>query len=494
MNSPLAVPDWYGRLNTNSYQPTTSQTPASGLWMIIHDDWFDQEKRVGDPMLFEEVLSFRRHAQEKFPDALIFDFLPLIFVRGSLSDVQSLSQIPRFRYVLPQSVDVEDYLPILRGINALRSETGHQIYEWYEFVANGGTLPHEKFVSGMMPAREYPPPLDAQLIVADRSIPRATSPAWMPVINLSLGPMLADSPANPVMFALIAAVNTHLVVIAAGNSGECPNSLGVNSWAPTGAGLVVGASDDEAGTKLAEYSSKGKPGDNRNHPDVIAWGVSALGTEQGTSFATPRVSKLGCVAAAAIFQVTRVLEEINGRPAGVPLMGWGLIDTGSEIGLLPARNGAPVLPFGGVHEQVLCDAFHHASMASQEFHVFLNGSLLRSMLLKSARPMHGYSYHEVGAGFVSEEIFLEWLAHQSVGEFLEPFGPVNKIPASFRSMPLFERDALADLANAVRESQPTWFFDYERQRFGVNQSPSENVLWLPASGRGYPHAIHVAAS
>ena len=494
MNSPFKIPDWYGRLNFTRRTPETLQTPASGLLMILYDDWLDQEKRAGDPALFEEVFSFRRHVQKKFPDALTFDFLPMIFVRCSGDDVQSLLHLPRFRYAFPQTVDVTDYLPILQGINALRSETGHQLYEWQEFVAGGGVLPDEKFVGGVMPAREYPPPIDAQLIVADRSVPRSAPPAWMPVINFSLGPMLADSPINPVLFALSAAVTTHMVVIAAGNSGARADSHGVNSWAPTGAGLVVGASEDEAGTRLAGYSSRGKPGDERSHPDVIAWGVSALGTEQGTSFAAPRVSKLGCVAAAAAFQVARILDEINGHHVGVPLMGWGLIDTGSEIAALPARNGAAALPFGGVREQVLRDALHHAATASHEFHFLMNGSLLRSMILKSARPMYGYGHHEVGAGFVSEEILLEWLARQSVGEFLEPFGPVDKIPASFRFMPLFERDALTDLAIAVRQSRPTWFFDYERQHFGVSQTPSEGVLRLPASGRGYSHAIHVAAS
>ncbi len=494
MNTPLVAPDWYGRLNVTGHRPETQPTPASGLWMIVYDDWFDQEKRAGDSALFDEVFAFRRHVQEKFPGALSFEFLPLIFVRGSQADVQSLTGVPRFRYAIPQTVDVADYLPILQGINALRSETGHQLYEWQEFVNSGGELPDDKFVGGQMPTREYPPPLDAKHIVADTSTPRAASPAWMPVINLSLGPMLPESPANPVLFALSAAANTHLVVVAAGNAGARADSPGVNPWAPAGAALVVGASEDDAGTKLAEYSSRGKPEDQRNHPDVIAWGSSALGAEQGTSFAAPRVSKLGCVAAAAAFQAARVLDEVSGRPAGIPLVGWGLIDTGSETAALPARDGASVLPFGGVREQVLRDACHFAVKAGAEFHFFLNGALLRSMILKSARPMTGYGRHEVGAGFVSEEAFLDWLARQSVGEFLEPFGPVDKIPASSRRMPLFDRDALAELAAAVRRSRPTWFFDYQRQRFGVNRTPAEGELRLPSSGRGYAHAIHVAAS
>lgn len=494
MNTRFAVPDWYGRLNVTRQRPMSRPTPATDLWMILYDDWFDQEKRAHDQTLFREVMAFRKHVEQKFSDAVSFDFLPFIFVRCSQADVQSLVHIPRFKFALPQTTEVEDYLPILRGINALRSETGHQLYEWQEFVDRGGVLPDEKFVGGMIPVGEYPPPLDPQRIVADETVHRDVPPAWMPVLNFSIGPMLPESPANPVLFALSAASNTHLVVVAAGNAGVLPDRTSLNEWAPIGAALLVGAAEDDKGMRLADYSSTGAPADEHNHPDVVAFGTSSLGAERGTSFAAPRVSKIGCIASAATFQAARVLDEFQGRSVGVPLVGWGMIDTGSETSALPARDGANVLPFGGLNEQVLLDAFHQAAKAGGQFHFYLNGALLRSMILKSAKPMPGYGVHQVGAGFVNENLFLDWLSRQSVGEFLEPFGAVAKIPPAICQMKLFDRSGLADLAGTIRRSRPTWFFDYERQRFGVNRTPDKGEMSLPLSGRGYPHSVHVAAS
>ncbi len=170
-----------------------------------------------------------------------------------------------------------------------------------------------------------------------------------------------------------------------------------------------------------------------------------------------------------------------------------MIDTGSETAGLPARDGSLALPFGGLREQVLLDAVHQAAKAGDTFRFCLNGTLLRSMILKSARPMPGYRVHEVGAGFVSESMFLDWLSRQTVGEFLKPFGAVDKIPPPLQQAQLFDRAGLGNLAETVKCSRPTWFFDYERQRFGVNRTPDEGEQVLPATGRGYAHAIHVAA-
>jgi hypothetical protein len=488
-----ACPNWYGRLELTQQQPTSKPTPAQSLWMILHEEWFDIHKIAGDPTLYKEVMEFRAHVEHAFPDAISFDLLPMIFIRCSESDVRSLAQLRRFKYALPQTVAVEDYLPILRGINALRSETGHQVYEWPKFVENGGKLPDETYVGGIMPEGSYPPPLNPDRIIADASLHRSAPPAWMPVINFSVGPFLPDSPANPVLFALQAAVNTHLIVVAAGNEGMIPNRSSLNQWAPPGA-LVVGASADDEGAALADYSSRGVSVEEGSRPDVVAFGASAFGSAQGTSFAAPRAAKIGCLAAAACFQVARVLDEFRGHRVGIPLVGWGMIDAGGKKRMLPGRDASAALPFAGVCEQVLMDAFCEAEKASGKFEFFVNGGLLRSMIVKSARPMPGYGVHEAGAGFVSESIFLDWLGQQSVQEFLAPFGPVDKIPASIRQAKPFHRDGLDDLADVVRRSRPTWFFDYERHEFGVNRTQAEGELSLPIGGRCIPHALMVAAS
>ncbi|MEZ4599660.1 MAG: S8 family serine peptidase [Syntrophotaleaceae bacterium] len=488
------VPDWYGRLDLTDALPISKPTQASDLWMILYEDWFDQQKIAGDRTLIREVMAFRNHVEQSFPDAVVFDFLPILFVRGSRNKIESLSRVPRYRYAFPQTVEVDDYLPVLRGINALRSETGHQLFEWQAFVQKGGILPDDSFVGGMMPEGRYPSPLDSRLILSDPMIPRSTPPAWMPVLNLSIGPMLPENPLNPVLIALSAAANTHLVVVAAGNAGMLEGLSTLNGWAPLGSAMVVGATEDDQGLQLAKYSSTGLPADDRNHPDVVAWGDSPLGTGRGTSFAAPRVAKLGCLAAAAVFQVLRVQEECLGRSVGVPLVGWGMIDTGGEIAVLPAHDGSTVLPFGGIDEQVLGDTFQTARRTGKVFNFFLNGALLRSMIIKSAKRMPGYGVQQVGAGFVNEKLFLDWLARQTVEDFLAPFGPIDLIPSALRQRPVFHRDGLAGFADAAKRAQPIWFFDYERQRFGVNRSPDKGEQRLPLSGRGVSHGIQVALS
>ena len=206
------------------------------------------------------------------------------------------------------------------------------------------------------------------------------------------------------------------------------------------------------------------------------------------------MAKAGCLTAAALFQVARVWEEFHGRATGVPLVGWGMIDTGGDQAALPGRDGSAALPFTGVDEQLLHDAFHHTAKAGATYTFNLNGAWLRTMLLGSARPMPGYGRHEVGAGFVSEGGLIDWLARQSVESFLQPFGPTAAIPATLRTKPLFDRVALGELAETLRRARPTWFFDYQRQQFGVNRTPAEGELTLPLPGRGYAHAIHVAVS
>jgi hypothetical protein len=489
-------PDWYGRLDCAGTTPTTRPTPASGLWLILHEDFLDAERRRADRTLFEEILAFREHVTRQFPDAVTFEFLPLMFVRGSRDDIAALEKLPRFRFAIPQSVAVEDYLPILRGVNALRSETGHQLYEWQQFVESGGTLPDEKFVGGIWPAGRYPPPLNARLRSLGSTPPRSAPPAWMPLINFSIGPRIPDTPGNPVGFALASTARTHLVVVAAGNDGAVAGCSSVNAWAPPGV-LVVGATADEAGQHLARYSSRGLPGAEGQHPDVVAFGLSSLGGSPGTSFAAPRVTSIGCLAAAALFQFTRVLDDSHGATVGVPLVGWGMVDT-TQLLALPSRDGTPALPLGGVVEDALIDAFRAIEQAGGKVHFYLDGTQLRSMIVRSARPMPGHGRHEVGAGFVSESGFIDWLSAQTVGELLRPFvepaGVLDTISETIRSARVFDHAGVRELAEAVRRSRPVWMFDYRSGTFGVNRTPSEGELRLPTTGRSLGHAVQVAAS
>jgi subtilisin family serine protease len=96
----------------------------------------------------------------------------------------------------------------------------------------------------------------------------------------------------------LAASRGILVVVAAGNYGPDPGSLG--SPADADSGLSVGATDEE--NDLLWFSSRGPTWDGRTKPEVLARGVDAYHAtpdpgyswSAGTSVATPLVA--GCAA------------------------------------------------------------------------------------------------------------------------------------------------------------------------------------------------------
>jgi hypothetical protein len=464
--------------------------------MILHEDFLERDRRSIDKTRFGEIMAFREHVTRRFADCVSFEFLPMLFVHASGPELQSVARLPRFKGAVAQQVAVEDYFPILRGINALQSETFHQVYEWYNLLDSGGTLPNERYVGGIWPAGPYPQAIASRTGSGDRQSHCSAPPAWMPVLNFSVGPRFSDSPVNPVWFALQSTAFDHLVVVAAGNDGALNGRTSVNTWAPAWA-LVVGATADEGGHQLADYSSRGVPGSKEGHPDVVAYGESSLGRSRGTSFAAPRVANVGCLAAAALLQIGRLLDLHHGRDVGIPLVGWGMIDT-TEVLALPSRDGSGALPFGGVLEDPLIDAFRAVENAGGKFYPHVNGPLLRSMVLRSARAMPRYDQHEVGAGFVSAAGFLDWLASRTAGELLEPLvepvGILESVPTSIRSARVLDRAALDELFETVKRSRPVWMFDYPSETFCVNRTAGEGALSLPRTGRGTIHAIQVAAS
>jgi hypothetical protein len=174
-----------------------------------------------------------------------------------------------------------------------------------------------------------------------------------------------------------------------------------------------------------------------------------------------------------------------------------MVDT-TQFLALPSRDGTPALPLGGVFEETLFDAFRAVEGAHGKVHFRIDGAHLRSMIVRSARPMPGYGTHQVGAGFVSERGFIEWLAGQTVADllrpFVEPVAALDAIPAALRASRAFDGDELADLAAALQRSRPVWMFDYRSGTFGVNRTPLEGELRLPTTGRSLGHATQVAAS
>ncbi|HEX3436953.1 MAG TPA: S8/S53 family peptidase [Pseudacidobacterium sp.] len=220
------------------------------------------------------------------------------------------------------------------------------------------------------------------------------------VINLSLQPL------DPYPYQPLEAVNVatevvasrgKTIVFAAGNFGGKGNGS-MNPWSLAPWVISVGAADD-TGAKLWSGSARGVPGDPDNHPTIVAPGINVVGPrapsvpvdptmdnpnyvhETGTSFATAHISG-----------VCLTMHEfiLEGLAKSKTIDEWRkLADQQFHIDLLPVEPGPEVV---------------------------------KRMLIDMAHPMPGYGLHEVGAGFVSNDIAQEYYRHFRLSNFLKVFG------------------------------------------------------------------------
>lgn len=192
------------------------------------------------------------------------------------------------------------------------------------------------------------------------------------VISMSLGDTIDSNGSDPVS----AAVNTassegDAVVVAAGNSGDVPESINAPGVA-TGA-ITVGAASDwsapvgtsrhDDGIWLAAFSSRGPTVDGRTKPDLTAPGVSVTAadagttsgyvTMSGTSMATPYVA--GAVALAVEANPATTPAAIRAALAGTAAdrgpagadneWGAGLIDVRAFVDAIAGTSPPRLNPF-----------------------------------------------------------------------------------------------------------------------------------------------------
>jgi hypothetical protein len=437
--------------------------------MIIFRDWFHQPTIESEPDLGQALSKLKARLSRRFAGFTSYEFLPLGFVDASKDELQALVEDPLIQYVIEVSDGWRHYREtfeiVLNALNALRSQTGHQLFEWYTHIVHGGTLPHNDFEGGWWPPRGGYPRLKDFIsgrIEADDSLVLGATPAWMPVINLSVQPAGVIHEVNdPVLFAFAAISQTHLIVVAAGNGGPKPASL--NPWAASEAVLSVGATDDEEGSRLWDRSSRGNPDGKSRGPDLVAWGQATSG-DFGTSYAAPNVAMMGVFCSALLAQVQHAwLLARDRRDIGVPLMGWGLVDVSDQTLDVPERLETPALPILGVRLDVMVQALREV-----EIRVALEPPLLKKIILKAARPMPGYHKHEVGAGFIRDDLVIEYLATMTVGDVVRWFSPEAHLRGDLAQEPAFVKNELQALAQVVRRSAPAWFWDVDRESFIVN--------------------------
>ena len=167
------------------------------------------------------------------------------------------------------------------------------------------------------------------------------------VISMSLGASINGDGTSPMEQAVTAAMHAGVVaVVAAGNSGPGPNTVGVPASAFDI--VTVGALNDDK--TVASFSSRGPTADGRLKPEVTAPGVSVTAaaantgtgyaTMSGTSMATPHVSGLvalllersgGSLAAERVREILMDTAEDLGEPGLDNAYGAGLADAVAAV-------------------------------------------------------------------------------------------------------------------------------------------------------------------
>ncbi|HEY0733472.1 MAG TPA: S8 family serine peptidase [Herpetosiphonaceae bacterium] len=179
------------------------------------------------------------------------------------------------------------------------------------------------------------------------------------VVSNSWGTTGAFDAADPINVASKAAHDAGItVVFASGNEGPGQNTLNPYSVAPWVIGVAAGNKD---GRTLADFSSRGVPGDSVYHPTITAPGVAIVSTRAPLS----------------ILPVLAITDDINIQPTWIPFY---TTMSGTSMAT-PHISGVVALLL--------------------EANPNLTPDQIKSLLIETATPMAGYQEFEVGAGYVN---------------------------------------------------------------------------------------------
>lgn len=187
-----------------------------------------------------------------------------------------------------------------------------------------------------------------------------------------------------------------VVVIAAGNYGDRGNNT-LNPWSVAPWVIGVGATYPD-GKRLWESSSRGIPNDLLYHPTVVASGVDIVSARSpegiyeavdpqgrytiasGTSFATPQISGISA----------RTIQFIREGLAISPSISewWHLTES---------KFGVKVCP------------------------IVSSPDVIKRMIEDMAIEMPGYERHEVGVGFVNNDIATKYFESFKLSNFIKIF-------------------------------------------------------------------------
>jgi hypothetical protein len=460
-------PDWFGLMNNSPKRCAPLGVPREPLqnkYLIVIKD--------------AAISSIGYKNIEKIVDRLTaYRYLPIAEIECSGERAKEISDFPEVEWLLPALTNFDQLRNISHGFDilALVAEVQRQSIASSGITLIGGHTPGK---SGAYPVilRE-----DGDLkLQLDPSINWSTPAAIMPVVNMSIGTWASDYPflKNDIinLATYCVACRGQLVVVSAGNCGQSSDgSKTMSAWAQAPWVLSVGATEDADGKILASYSSRGVIDDSQSGPDVVAWGQSGISNSKeavGTSYAAPRVTFYAMLCAAALLELRHAMLVALGRETeGVRLVGCGFIDDfGKEINWSPKpRKTVTALPIVGLNmagvEALKC------LISNNDISIDIQGNakILRFLLLNAARPIERYKNHEIGAGFLSEEIILDYLAKLTGKDILELFA-IDGVPCELTVKAsrfyMFNRTQLADLSIILSNTAPMWHYDWQRRRLG----------------------------
>jgi serine protease AprX len=178
------------------------------------------------------------------------------------------------------------------------------------------------------------------------------------VISNSWGTTGEFAAGNPINVASKKAHDAGMVVVfASGNEGPGENTLNPYSVAPWVIGVAAGNKD---GKTLANFSSRGIPGDALYHPTITAPGVDIVSTRAPNS----------------VLPVLGAIDDANINPLWIP---YYTTMSGTSMAT-PHISGVAALML--------------------EANPSLGPDIIKDLLIKTATPMAGYGEFEVGAGYV----------------------------------------------------------------------------------------------
>jgi hypothetical protein len=183
------------------------------------------------------------------------------------------------------------------------------------------------------------------------------------------------------------------------------------------------------------------------------------------------VTFFAIICAAAILQLRHAWQVAAGQGVdGVRLVGCGWLDSwGPEMfhERMPRLN-VPGLPILGPNLDNVAAILRLTSQCNVSVDIRGHERILREMLLKAARPMDGYEPHEIGAGFLDENLVIQYLATLTGASLLDLFsrGDIpRELTRAASRLTLFRGADLSALADILRYCAPMWKFDWRSQRW-----------------------------